>query len=62
MDSGKFEGKKKKKYFCCFYSKFVEGIKEFEQLSIKYKEGKLKVLDQTRLPDEEIWYDVEVYY
>ncbi len=30
-------------------------LKQFEQLSLRYQSGVLEVLDQRKLPDEEIW-------
>ena len=30
-----------------------------DELSIKYKDGNLQILDQTKLPDTELWIEVK---
>lgn len=41
--------------------KLNPNLEEFEQISIRYLKGKLEVLDQTKLPDTELWCHVEVF-
>ena len=34
-------------------------MEEFEQFSLRYKNGKLEILDQTLLPDSEVWKEAD---